>query len=142
MSEQKNAHHTAATVERAEREDAGSVSLWENFITSELGCQSGSISACLGIGAEHATPGHDLVQVLGLKDLRALTQLIERERRAGVPIFASVSGSQRGYYLAADPLELSRYVRSLDRRLHAVGETRRHLSDVLDTMTGQLRLEV
>ena len=52
-------------------------------------------------GKENAISSRVLVPVLGLHDTRALTQLIEKERRAGVPICASVT-EPTGYYLASD----------------------------------------
>lgn len=137
MKQKENTRPVVAATERASGEFADSISLYEKSIMLGAGSQGGLVSACLGIGAENAVPGHDLVQLLGLRDLRTLTQLIERERRGGSPICASVSGTSRGYFLAADPSELARYVKSLDRRLRAVGETRHRLGDALDRMTGQ-----
>lgn len=137
MSQKRKNRSTAATVERAGREFAGSFSPCRNLTTTEHFCQSGQVSSILPVGRANAIPGHSLVKALGLRDLRALTQKVEKERRAGAPICAAVSGTSRGYYLAAGPLELSQYINSLDRRLRAVGETRRHLSTALDKLTGQ-----
>ena len=92
-------------------------------------------------GRENAIPGHGLVDLLGLNSGRDLTQMVERERKAGVPICASTDTSGPGYYLAADASELKAYICSLDRRLHNVGQTRRHLEATLLRMTGQDQLE-
>ena len=97
------------------------------------------ISDFLPEGKENAIPGHDLVALLKLDDLRSLTQLVEQERRDGFPIRAS-TGNDKGYYLASGPEELEAYISSLDRRLSNVRRTRRHLEDTLYKMTGQERI--
>ena len=83
-------------------------------------------------GKENAISSRVLVPVLGLRDTRALTQLIEKERRAGVPICASVT-EPTGYYLASDADELRRYLHSLRRRENEVGRTREALAAILNT---------
>lgn len=98
------------------------------------------VSELLQEGRENAVQGHKLVKLLELKELRDLTQLIEAERRAGFPICASTGQGNPGYYLAADAAELEKYIGSLDRRLHHVGQTRRHLEATLLKMTGQGKL--
>lgn len=90
-------------------------------------------------GKENAIPGRDLMALLGLKDLRDLTQLVERERKDGVPICASTSG-EKGYYLASDVDELNEYIKSLGRRIHSVSRTMIHLEDTLNRMTGQEKM--
>ena len=92
---------------------------------------------CLSKGKENAIPGKDLVALLELKDLRELTQIIERERKDGCPICASTDTNSPGYYLADGPDELWEYIKSLGRRLHNIAVTRRHLEDTLDRMSGQ-----
>lgn len=96
---------------------------------------------CLSEGKENAILGKDLVAILKLKDLRDLTQIIERERKDGRPICASTDTSMPGYYLASGPDELWEYIKSLGRRIQNIGLTRRHLEDTLDRMTGQRKLE-
>lgn len=95
---------------------------------------------CLSKGKENAIPGKDLAALLKLKDLRELTQIIERERKDGHPICASTDTTSPGYYLADGPAELWEYIKSLGRRLHNIGVTRKHLEDTLDRMTGQERV--
>lgn len=102
--------------------------------------QGGIVSRLLSHGRENPITGAVLVRLLGLKDLRELTQLIERERRAGVPICAATDASNPGYYLADGPSELETYLDSLDRRLRNIGQTRRHLGDTLLRMVGQEKI--
>ena len=144
MITKEKACSTAATVEQAaEVETAKQAVTFSklNFSTSGPPCQTGLVSRNLHRGRANAIPGHQLVEQLGFTDGRTLTQAIERERRAGVPICASC-GETPGYYLAESPDELEAYLRSLDRRLRSVGMTRKHLGDVHDRWTGQQRMEV
>lgn len=92
-------------------------------------------------GKENAIPGRDLVSVLGLKDLRELTQLVERERKEGSPICATTDAKKPGYYITDDPTELAAYIKSLDRRIKNVGETRQRMEETLLGMTGQVILK-
>ena len=99
----------------------------------------GKLTKVLSAGKENAVPGWKLVEILGLKDLRDLTQLVERERRDGSPICAS-TGAEKGYYLADGPEELEDYLRSLNRRVKNINRTVVHLEDTLSNMTGQQRI--
>ena len=99
-----------------------------------------SIHELLLTGKENAIPGRDLMTLLGLKDLRDLTQIVERERKNGFPICASTSG-EKGYYIAANAVELDEYIKSLGRRIHNIGRTMTHLEDTLDKMTGQEKID-
>ena len=92
-----------------------------------------NISDLLHRGKANAVPGRDLVRLLGLQDLRELTQMIEKERRAGEPICASVS-APHGYYIADSPGELRRHLHSLQRRETEVGRTREALEVILSKM--------
>lgn len=105
--------------------------------TNGAGGQAGTVSRLLSCGKENAITGNVLVKLLGLHDLRELTQRIESERRAGLPICASTDMTRPGYYLPACPAELEEYISSLDRRLHNVSQTRRHLEVALLSMSGQ-----
>lgn len=98
------------------------------------------VSDLLLEGKDNATKGAELVKVMELSDLRDLTQLIERERKDGVPICASTDMNSPGYYLAGNPEELEAYINSLYRRLRNVGMTRKHLGDTLLRMTGQQKM--
>lgn len=99
------------------------------------------VSKLLLQGKDNAITGAKLVDLMELKELRDLTQLIESERRAGLPICASTSAGNYGYYLASNALELEDYINSLDRRIHNVSTTRKHLEATLLNMTGQDQME-
>ena len=137
---QKIAHSSVGAPEQAEREShlAGGFSYNENNTICEIR-KYGKLTKFLPSGKENAVPGWKLVEILGLKDLRDLTQLVERERRDGSPICAS-TGAEKGYYLADGPEELEDYLRSLNRRVKNINRTVVHLEDTLSNMTGQQRL--
>lgn len=101
----------------------------------------GAVSKLLSVGRNRAITGAELVRLLDLKDLRELTQMVEAERRAGIPICASTDSAAPGYFLADSPKELQAYLSSLDRRLHNIRQTRQHLEDTLCRLTSQERLE-
>ena len=90
-----------------------------------------TVTDLLHRGKANAVPGRDLVRLLGLQDLRELTQMIEKERRAGEPICASVS-APHGYYIADSPDELRRYLHSLQRRKGEIGRTLAALQNILE----------
>lgn len=95
------------------------------------------VAAHLPVGASNAISGKELAAMLGYKSLRLLSRQIQRERLAGAPICAAVSGDSRGYYLTDEPTELRRYISALDRRLREVRCTRDACGDTLRRMTGQ-----
>lgn len=135
MSEKENARSTAATVKRAEAAVfSGAAASRFYFTTPASVCQ---VAAHLPVGASNAISGKELAAMLGYKSLRLLSRQIQRERLAGAPICAAVSGDSRGYYLASSQDELSAYLRALDRRLREVRRTRNACGDTLRRMTGQ-----
>lgn len=142
MSEQRKTRSSAATPERAE-ETAATINdqkfSQSNDTTERDQRQGGTLFKILPSGKENAVPGWKLVEILGLKDLRDLTQLVERERRDGSPICAS-TGAEKGYYLADGPEELEDYLKSLNRRVKNINRTVVHLEDTLSNMTGQQRI--
>ena len=73
-------------------------------------------------GAENAQSAAELCKLLGLSDVRVVTQAVEAERRAGAPICAS-SAPPCGYYLAESKEEFKRYICSLERRSGEIGKT-------------------
>ena len=142
MSEQRKTRSSAATPERAEETAAttNDQKFSQSNDTTERGQrQGGTLFKILPSGKENAVPGWKLVEILGLKDLRDLTQLVERERRDGSPICAS-TGAEKGYYLADGPEALEDYLRSLNRRVKNINRTVVHLEDTLSNMTGQQRI--
>lgn len=94
----------------------------------------------LPTGAANAVPGRKIASDLGM-DYRDFTKMVERERQSGIAICATVSGDDRGFFVAADPGELALYLRSLKRRIKNVTKTYRALDATLSTMEGQERME-
>lgn len=135
MRQKESARFVAATTERAEATTLGGMtaSFNQNYTTSAGPRQ---VHEVLLQGAENALDGRTLTIALGLKDRRELSKQVEWERRSGHPICASVAGT-RGYYLAANPAELQRYISSLDRRIRAVRATRDACAETLRRMSGQ-----
>lgn len=131
---------TAATAEQQEDRKTCRGNSSSGFDDTTTAGERQGVSAFLCYGESNAIPGRDLVKLLGLHDLRELTQMIERARRAGVPVCASCAG-ERGYYLADDPAELEKYTRSLDRRLSEIRATRAAVGDTLRRMNGQEEVE-
>ena len=82
------------------------------------------VSSTLQHGKGNAMPGKVLVDILKLKNLRELTLIIERERRQGSPICASVDIGNSGYYLAGSANEMKAYIKSLNRRIVNTTRTR------------------
>ena len=111
------------------------------FTTADRIAQAGTVSKLLSVGRTGAITGATLVQILKLKDLRELTQMVETERRAGIPICATTDSASPGYFLADSPEELQTYLSSLDRRLLNIRRTRQNLEDTLCRLTFQEQLE-
>lgn len=139
MSKNERARFTAATVKRAEAAafSGAAASFDDNFITPMNVRQVADI---LPHGAANAIDGQTLATAMGFKSVRELSKRIERERRAGQPICAAVSGEHKGYFLG-DPDELRLYLHSLDRRLREVRRTRDACSETLHRMSGQTIME-
>jgi hypothetical protein len=78
--------------------------------------------------------------ILNLRDGRDITRQVERERHAGIPICATTNSDNPGYYLPDSPAELERYIKSLDRRLKNVRETREAVQDAYLRATGQTEI--
>lgn len=138
MPKNENAHPTAATVERAAEKAAcdGAAISTVYFNGSTRPRQAGCVSDILPIGAEHAISAKTLAAALGLKDIRAVSRLVERERRSGVPICASV-GTPGGYFLPSSPGELERYVKALNRRVREIKKTHDAVNESLQKLSGQ-----
>ena len=143
MSEPRKTRSSVAAPERAAETtatDNDQKFSQSNDTTKQEREQAGFVSRLLSPGKANAIPGRELVKLLNLKDLRELTQLVEQERKDGSPICAATDSGAAGYFLADSPDELERYIISLDRRLHNIGQTRRHLENTLDRMTGQQKI--
>lgn len=86
----------------------------------------------LAEGKENARTGKYICDLLGIS-ARDLTLAIERERRAGKPICAS-TGSNPGYFLAANRDEMERYCNALFRRAGEIHKTRRACMETLEKL--------
>lgn len=75
-----------------------------------------SIADLLGVGRENAITRRDLERLTGL-DGRSVRLLIERERRAGIPI---CSDNQNGYYLPCCKSEKDAFVASMRHRAREI----------------------
>lgn len=139
--DKKRARPDGDASEQAGQENHTSGNSRFKFTTAGRITQAGTVSKLLSMGRDGAITGAKLVQLLELKDLRELTQLVEAERRAGIPICATTNSSGPGYYLADGPEELKNYISSLDRRLRNIRQTRQHLEDALCRLTSQECLE-
>lgn len=139
MSQNEKARSTAATVKRAEAAALGgaAASFYQDFTMPPDARQ---VADFLPHGAANAVDGATLATAMGFKSVRELSKRIERERRAGQPICAAVSGEHRGYFLG-DPDELRLYLRSLDRRLREVRRTRDAIGETLLRACGQAIME-
>ena len=135
MSKNEKARSAAATVKRAEAAalSGAAASFCDEFTTATNARQ---VSDILPRGAANAVDGQTLAAAMGFKSVCELSKQVERERRAGQPICASVSGECRGYFMG-DPNELWLYLRSLDCRLREVRRTRDACENTLRRMTGQ-----
>lgn len=84
-------------------------------------------------GRENARTARDLAKLTGL-DRRAVSLLVERERRAGKPICATCDGTAPGYYVAADRDEMQRYCDNLRHREQEIAKTREACEGTIDSL--------
>ncbi len=138
MDEKEKAQSGGGTPERAAEGAAltGAPTSKSDFSTS------GGLIASILSGTDNPLTGQEIMAALRLSDPRTVTKLIERERRAGLPICASTDSKRPGYYLADSPDELKNYMRSLRHRVKAVSGTLAALEATHDTWTGQQRLDL
>ena len=89
----------------------------------------------LQYGKENAVRSADLAKMLGYKTVRELQKQVESERSAGYVILCDSHGA--GYYLSDDPVELRRFINTLNARavntIRASESAQRALNDI----TGQ-----
>lgn len=138
MRGKENARSTAATVKRAEAAVfSGAAASFAGEHNTLSGSRQVTVADVLPHGAGNAVDGQTLATAMGFKSVRELSREIQRERLAGAPICAAVSGDSKGYFLASSPTELSAYLRSLDRRICEVRKTHEAICDTLRRMTGQ-----
>ena len=118
MGSKNKARPGAATPGRAEGNKAqfGAAYNPVNQSTTPAGAGQRSIADLLGVGRENAIPRRDLERLTGL-DGRSVRLLIERERRAGIPI---CSDNQNGYYLPCCKSEKDAFVASMRHRAREI----------------------
>ena len=96
MSNEKKSLAGAATPNQAKETTAKANdqdASYSEHTTNGNPIQAGTVSKLLTHGKAGAITGAELVKLLELKDLRELTQLVEAERRAGIPICASTDSA-------------------------------------------------
>lgn len=93
------------------------------------------ISELLAAGKKNARTGKQLAEFLGV-NIRDITEQIERERRAGQPICASMA-EPHGYYLAENADELDSYCKMIKGRAIELFKTRQALIRTLKRIQEQ-----
>ena len=93
----------------------------------------------LSYGRENAVKSAELAKRLGFKTVRELQKQVETERAAGYVILSDSHGA--GYYLSNDPMELSRFVNTLNARAANTIRASESAQRALDEATGQERMD-
>ena len=93
----------------------------------------------LSYGRENAVRSKDLAKRLGFKTVRELQKQTEAERAAGYVILSDSQGA--GYYLSNDPVELRRFVNTLNARAANTIRASESAQRALDAATGQLSID-
>ena len=115
MNKHKKARPAVGAAGQAERESHWASGTSQNDFTTG----SGTISSLLLRGRENAIPLQHLKAVTNL-DGRSVRLMIEKERRAGVPILAD---NASGYYMPDSDAERASFVRSMRHRAHEILKT-------------------
>lgn len=89
----------------------------------------------LNYGRENAVKSTELARRLGFKTVRELQKHIEAERAAGYVILSDSQGA--GYYLSNDPVELRRFVNTLNARAANTIRASESAQRALDSATAQ-----
>ena len=90
-------------------------------------------------GRENAIKSADLARYLGFKTVRELQKQIEVERTDGYVILSDSQGA--GYYLSEDPVELRRFVNTLNARAANTLRASESAQRALDAVIGQERMD-
>ena len=93
----------------------------------------------LEYGRKNAVKPADLAKRLGFKTVRDLQKQVEAERAAGYVILCDSQGA--GYYLSDDPVELRRFVNTLNARAANTIKASVSAQRALDAATGQERID-
>ena len=91
------------------------------------------IAEILSKGEANAKSSKYICGLLGL-NLRDLTQRIMQERRAGEPICSTTGGAVKGYFLAANKGEMTRFCSGLAKRAKEIFKTRAACLKTLDKL--------
>lgn len=100
----------------------------------------GLVASLLQYGRENAMSGKELESILGLSDLRPLTNAINRERMSGIPICAAQS-HPCGYFIPIDRAEVVKYRNTLQSRAKNLNAILNAVNVWLDYDSGQCYLE-
>lgn len=99
---------------------------------------NGRVWPLLGVGADNAVPRSALADLLQMTE-RDVRRLVNRERRAGLPVCSSVE--HMGYYKPATLGDIEMVERSMRRRARETIAVADALRRSLDEMAGQERIE-
>lgn len=90
-------------------------------------------------GRENAVKSAELAKRLGFKSVRELQKQVEAERANGYVILSDSQGA--GYYLSNDPVELRRFVNTLNARAANTIRASESAQRALDATAGQEKTE-
>lgn len=122
MNTKEKAPTSAATLtEAAETAAFGRAAISYDYLTTTVAGRQRRVSDFLSIGRENAVPLRHLKKLLEV-DGRTVRLMIERERRAGIPICAD---NATGYYLPSTADEKAACVRSMRHRAGEIMKTAR-----------------
>ena len=122
MNAKEKAPTSAATLtEAAETAAFGRAAISYDYLTTTVAGRQRRVSDFLSRGRENAVPLRHLKKLLEL-DGRTVRLMIERERRAGIPICAD---NATGYYLPSTADEKAACVRSMRHRAGEIMKTAR-----------------
>ena len=92
----------------------------------------------LQYGRENAVRSEALAVMLGYKSVRELQKQVELERASGAVILCDSQGA--GYYLSNDPVELRRFIKTLNARAANTIRASESAQRALNEITGQSSL--
>lgn len=122
MNAKEKAPISAATLtEAAETAAFGGAAISYDYLTTTVAGRQRRVSDFLSRGRENAVPLRHLKKLLEV-DGRTVRLMIERERRAGIPICAD---NATGYYLPSTADEKAACVRSMRHRAGEIMKTAR-----------------
>lgn len=87
----------------------------------------------LMIGEQNATTAKDLARILNT-DRRSISILVERERRAGLPICATCDSKTPGYFIPETREDMQRYCKRLEHREREIALTRQACARTIENL--------